>query len=147
MQSDGNLVIYGPNKPRRTVLYNPVWDTKTWGNPGATLEVTFFGAVDVVSKSGAVLWRSSGLQGGPVYQEVPATGPLAGLSRSFKTLGASTRGTSLAVPVRVAHGANRITHKGVSAKNLAKPAAGTHTTTAVSRGAPAQRRPASSTLV
>jgi hypothetical protein len=74
-------------------------------------------------------------------------GTFAGLPGSFKTLGASTRGTSLAVPVRVAQGANPITHKGVSAKKLAKPAAGMHSTTVVSRGARAQHRPASSTLV
>ena len=51
MQGDGNLVLYNAIKP--------LWDTKTHGNPGATLKLENDGRV-VIRLGGAVIWSRGG---------------------------------------------------------------------------------------
>jgi len=57
MQTDGNLVLYATSGQ---VLFN----TRTWGNPGAVLALQDDGNLVVYDAAGAVLW-ASGTDGHP----------------------------------------------------------------------------------
>lgn len=52
MQTDGNLVLYGPT--------GAVWDTGTWGNPGAIAVMQNVGNLVVYRSDRAVLWARPG---------------------------------------------------------------------------------------
>ncbi|MFQ1001654.1 hypothetical protein [Modestobacter sp. SSW1-42] len=57
LQADGNLVAYGPNS-------RVLWNSRTYGNPGAVLRMQTDGNLVVYAASGAVLWHA-GTYGNP----------------------------------------------------------------------------------
>jgi hypothetical protein len=57
MQSDGNLVVYGPGS-------QAIWDSGTYGNPGASAIMQGDGNLVVYSSAGTPLWNS-GTYGNP----------------------------------------------------------------------------------
>jgi hypothetical protein len=51
MQTDGNLVIYNGT--------TPVWDSRTWGHPGAHLAAQWDGNMVIYTSNGAALWATN----------------------------------------------------------------------------------------
>ena len=56
MQDDGNLVVYGPNKADGSL--NPIWNSNTYGHPGATLRVHGNGNLEIHDASNILLWAA-----------------------------------------------------------------------------------------